>query len=144
MKASRRGSRGQSFSASMDRGLWTQGIAHGGPGRRWNHSSVCHPDLISWCLGFVKEGARAAGRDPEQIEVMSAAPVWVSDDLAVARERVRWFPALVSNHVMDLIRQYKPEDLPPRSLPTAGPGRLRLLAPLRGRKRTTQILFLTR
>jgi len=35
----------------------------------------------------------------------------VSDDLAVARERVRWFPALVSNHVMDLIRQYKPEDL---------------------------------
>src|SRR6266478_3445078 len=71
------------------------------------------PDLISWCLGFVKEGARAAGRDPRQIEVMAAAPVWVSDDLAVARERVRWFPALVSNHVMDLIRQYKPEDLPP-------------------------------
>jgi probable F420-dependent oxidoreductase len=71
------------------------------------------PDLISWCLGFVKEGAREAGRDPKQIEVMSAAPVWVSDDLALARERVRWFPALVSNHVVDLIRQYKPEDLPP-------------------------------
>ena len=71
------------------------------------------PALISWCMGFVKEGARAAGRDPSQIEVMSAAPVWVSDDLSVARERVRWFPALVSNHVMDLIRQYKPEDLPP-------------------------------
>ena len=44
---------------------------------------------------------------------MAAAPVWVSDDLTVAREYVRWFPALVSNHVMDLIRQYKPEDLPP-------------------------------
>jgi probable F420-dependent oxidoreductase len=71
------------------------------------------PDLISWCMGFVNEGARAAGRDAKQIEVMSAAPVWVSDDLPVARERVRWFPALVSNHVMDLIRQYKPEDLPP-------------------------------
>lgn len=71
------------------------------------------PALISWCMGFVKEGARAAGRDPASIEVMSAAPVWVSDDLSVARERVRWFPALVSNHVMDLIRQYKPEDLPP-------------------------------
>ena len=70
------------------------------------------PDLISWCLGFVKQGARAAGRDPGSIEVMSAAPVWVSDDLSVARERVRWFPALVSNHVVDLIRQYKPADLP--------------------------------
>lgn len=72
------------------------------------------PDLISWCLGFVKEGARAAGRDPKTIEVLAAAPVWVSDDVHAARERVRWFPALVSNHVMDLIRQYKPEDLPRR------------------------------
>jgi probable F420-dependent oxidoreductase len=71
------------------------------------------PALIDWCMGFVREGARAAGRNPMSIEVMSAAPVWVSDDLNVARERVRWFPALVSNHVMDLIRQYKPEDLPP-------------------------------
>ncbi|HUA14255.1 MAG TPA: TIGR03842 family LLM class F420-dependent oxidoreductase [Verrucomicrobiae bacterium] len=71
------------------------------------------PALIEWCLSFVQEGARAAGRDPKRIEVMSAAPVWVSDDLQVARERVRWFPALVSNHVVDLIRQYKPEDLPP-------------------------------
>src|ERR1700683_2636927 len=63
------------------------------------------PDLISWCMGFVREGASAAGRDADQIEVMAAAPVWGSDDLKTARERVRWFPALVSNHVMDLIRQ---------------------------------------
>jgi len=70
------------------------------------------PNLISWCLGFVKEGAQAAGRDPRRIEVMSAAPVWVSNDLKIARERVRWFPALVSNHVADLISRYKPEELP--------------------------------
>ena len=71
------------------------------------------PALIEWCMSFVKEGAKAAGRDASRIEVMAAAPVWVSDDMNVARERVRWFPALVSNHVMDLIRQYKPEELPP-------------------------------
>src|SRR5579872_1791142 len=71
------------------------------------------PDLISWCMSFVKDGAKAAGRDASKIEVMAAAPVWVSEDLELARERVRWFPALVSNHVMDLIRQYKPEELPP-------------------------------
>src|SRR5436309_10566849 len=70
------------------------------------------PDLIAWCLGFVREGAHAVGRDPHSIEVMAAAPVWVSDDLAVARERVRWFPALVSNHVVDLVSRYKPEELP--------------------------------
>jgi probable F420-dependent oxidoreductase len=71
------------------------------------------PALIAWCLEFVKDGARAAGRDAAKIEVMSAAPVWVSSDMSACRERVRWFPALVSNHVVDLIRQYKPEDLPP-------------------------------
>ena len=70
------------------------------------------PDLISWCLGFVRQGAKEAGRDPKSVEIMAAAPVWVSDDLALARQRVRWFPALVSNHVVDLISRYKPEELP--------------------------------
>lgn len=71
------------------------------------------PDLIDWCMGHMKDGAREAGRDPKSIEVMAAAPVWVSDDLNTARERVRWFPALVSNHVVDLLSKYKPEELPP-------------------------------
>jgi probable F420-dependent oxidoreductase len=71
------------------------------------------PHLIKWCLGFVHEGARAAGRDPNSIRVMAAAPVWASDDLATAREHVRWFPALVSNHVMDLVNRYEPAELPP-------------------------------
>src|SRR5713101_7581098 len=70
------------------------------------------PDLIDWCLGFVREGAKEAGRDFSKFEVMAAAPVWASDDLNTAREHVRWFPALVSNHVMDLISKYKPEELP--------------------------------
>jgi probable F420-dependent oxidoreductase len=71
------------------------------------------PDLITWCLGFLHEGARAAGRDPKAIKVMAAAPVWVSDDLATARDRVRWFPALVSNHVVDLLSRYDQAELPP-------------------------------
>ncbi len=71
------------------------------------------PDLIRWCLTFVHEGARAAGRDPASIKVMAAAPVWVSEDLALARDRVRWFPALVSNHVVDLLSRYDPAELPP-------------------------------
>jgi len=71
------------------------------------------PDLISWCLGFVRRGAEAAGRDPQSMQVMSAAPVWVSDNLEEARRHVRWFPALVSNHVVDLVSRYKPEELPP-------------------------------
>jgi hypothetical protein len=43
---------------------------------------------------------------------MAAAPVWASSDLSLARDRVRWFPALVSNHVLDLVSKYTPEELP--------------------------------
>jgi probable F420-dependent oxidoreductase len=70
------------------------------------------PDLISWCTGFVRAGARQAGRDFSKIEVMAAAPAWVSSDVKLAREHVRWFPALVSNHVVDLIGRYRAEELP--------------------------------
>lgn len=70
------------------------------------------PDLIEWCVGFVKKGAESAGRDFRKLEIMAAAPVWISDDLESARKHVRWFPALVSNHVIDLLSRYKPEDLP--------------------------------
>ena len=68
--------------------------------------------LIKWCLNFVREGAEEAGRDFSTIRVMSATAVWVSDDLTKARQQVRWFPALVSNHVVDLITRYQPEELP--------------------------------
>jgi probable F420-dependent oxidoreductase len=71
------------------------------------------PHLIRWCLDFVRAGAEAAGREFAGIDIMAAAPVWVADDLATARDHVRWFPALVSNHVMDLIARYDPADLPP-------------------------------
>jgi alkanesulfonate monooxygenase SsuD/methylene tetrahydromethanopterin reductase-like flavin-dependent oxidoreductase (luciferase family) len=35
-----------------------------------------------------------------------SAPSHVGDDLQDAREQVRWFPAMVSNHVKDLIDRY--------------------------------------
>ena len=70
------------------------------------------PHLIKWCLDFVREGAAEAGRDFNQIQVMSCSATFVSDDLETARERVRWFPALVSNHVVDLLKRYDPATLP--------------------------------
>ena len=68
--------------------------------------------LIKWCLGFVREGARSPDAISRQIRVMSATAVWVSDDLHKAREEVWWFPALVSNHVVDLVSRYKSAELP--------------------------------
>ena len=43
---------------------------------------------------------------------MAAAPAYISDDLAHARDQVRWFPALVSNHVVDLVKRYHDAELP--------------------------------
>jgi hypothetical protein len=33
--------------------------------------------------------------------------------MAHARDQVRWFPAMVSNHVMDLLQRYPESELPP-------------------------------
>lgn len=73
---------------------------------------LADPDIIRWCMGFVRRGAEEAGRDPDAIEIMAAAPAYLSDDIDTARDKVRWFPALVSNHVVDLINKYPLDDLP--------------------------------
>ena len=73
---------------------------------------LADPDIIRWCMGFVRASAEEAGRDPDAIQVMAAAAAYVADDVTEARERVRWFPALVSNHVVDLINKYDKADLP--------------------------------
>lgn len=70
------------------------------------------PDLIRWFVGQLREAARQAGRDPAGISVMAAAPAHVGER-ASCRERVRWFPALVGNHVVDLVNRYDPAELPP-------------------------------
>jgi probable F420-dependent oxidoreductase len=72
---------------------------------------LADPDLIRWFVGQVRAAAVAAGRDPASIRVQSAAPAHVGD-LDDCRERTRWFPALVSNHVVDLVNKYPREELP--------------------------------
>ncbi len=69
------------------------------------------PDLIRWFVSQVRTSAAEAGRDPHAVRVMAAAPAHVGD-LAECRDRVRWFPALVGNHVVDLVNRYSGDDLP--------------------------------
>lgn len=73
---------------------------------------LADPDLIRWFVAQLREAARAVERDPSEIKVMAAAPAHVGP-LEEARERVRWFPALVSNHVVDLVNRYDRSKLPP-------------------------------
>lgn len=74
---------------------------------------LADPYIIEWALRFVREGAEAAGRKFEDIKVMAAAPAYVTDNIAHAREQVRWFPALVGNHVVDVVARHGADDLPP-------------------------------
>ena len=72
---------------------------------------LADPDLIRWFVGQVREAEAAAGRVPGSVKVQAAAPAHVGD-LEGCRERTRWFPALVSNHVVDLVNKYPREQLP--------------------------------
>ena len=74
---------------------------------------LADPDIIEWIMGIARKGAEEAGRDPDVLRPIICAPAYVSDDMAEAREQVRWFPAMVSNHVMDLLNRYEESELPP-------------------------------
>jgi alkanesulfonate monooxygenase SsuD/methylene tetrahydromethanopterin reductase-like flavin-dependent oxidoreductase (luciferase family) len=73
---------------------------------------LADPEIVEWIVGQVRRSAEEAGRDPAGLTVVACAPAHVSEDLADAREQVRWFPAMVSNHVMDLLKRYDREQLP--------------------------------
>jgi probable F420-dependent oxidoreductase len=72
---------------------------------------LADPDLIAWFVAQLREALAAAGRPADAIRVQSAAPLHIGPrDLG--RDRTRWFPALVSNHVVDLVNKYPREQLP--------------------------------
>ena len=73
---------------------------------------LADPDIIEWIVAQVRASAAEAGRDPSEIKVVACAPAHVSDDLEDAREQVRWFPAMVSNHVFDLLSKHDRSELP--------------------------------
>ncbi|NWF69405.1 MAG: TIGR03842 family LLM class F420-dependent oxidoreductase [Chloroflexi bacterium] len=64
--------------------------------------------LVKWFTDQALEAGKSAGRDLSKFQVMSAAPVWVGD-MKRAREQTRWFPAMVGNHVADLVMRYGKE-----------------------------------
>ncbi len=67
---------------------------------------LADPEIIQWIMSTARQAAEEAGRDPAQLKCIVGAPSHVTDDLDDAREQVRWFPAMVSNHVQDLIERY--------------------------------------
>ncbi|MEV5250419.1 TIGR03842 family LLM class F420-dependent oxidoreductase [Streptomyces werraensis] len=67
---------------------------------------LADPFLTEWMVKAVRDAAAEAGRDPESVTICVAAPAYVGDDLAHAREQCRWFGGMVGNHVADLVARY--------------------------------------
>ncbi|MFH8568631.1 TIGR03842 family LLM class F420-dependent oxidoreductase [Streptomyces sp. NPDC017993] len=67
---------------------------------------LADPFLTEWMIKAVRKAAVDAGRDPADVTICVAAPAYVGDDLAHAREQCRWFGGMVGNHVADLVSRY--------------------------------------
>jgi probable F420-dependent oxidoreductase len=67
---------------------------------------LADPFLAESAITAVRTAASDAGRDPASVTICVAAPAYVSDDLAHAREQCRWFGGMVGNHAADLVTRY--------------------------------------
>ena len=73
---------------------------------------LADPDLTQWFMEQARAAANAAGRDGSALECIVSAPAFISADMELARSETRWFPAMVSNHVVDLLTRTDPATLP--------------------------------
>jgi probable F420-dependent oxidoreductase len=77
---------------------------------------LADPQIIQWIMATARAAAEETGRDPSALKCIVGAPSMITDDVGKARDQVRWFPAMVSNHVMDLIERYGWESEIPTAL----------------------------
>ena len=77
---------------------------------------LADPGLCQWFTEQAKAGGEATGRDMSKFRVLSCAPVWIGD-VEKGVQQTSWFPAVVGNHVADIVEKYgKNTDLVPDSL----------------------------
>lgn len=77
---------------------------------------LADPSIAEWTIAAVKDAAKAAGRDPEEISICVAAPAYVTDDVVHARDQLRWFGGMVGNHVADIVARYGDSGVVPQAL----------------------------
>ncbi|HAM26663.1 MAG TPA: TIGR03842 family LLM class F420-dependent oxidoreductase, partial [Microbacteriaceae bacterium] len=77
---------------------------------------LADPAIIQWIMATARKAAEEAGRDPDALQCVVSAPSHISDDIQDAREQTKWFPAMVSNHVVDLVERYGTDSEIPKEL----------------------------
>jgi probable F420-dependent oxidoreductase len=77
---------------------------------------LADPEITRWIIERARTAALDAGRDADALAPIVCAPAVVDPDISRWREETRWFPAMVSNHVKDLIARYGTNGEIPRAL----------------------------
>jgi probable F420-dependent oxidoreductase len=67
---------------------------------------LADPQITEWTISSVRAAAADAGRDPDALTIVVAAPAYVGDDMPYMRDQVRWFGGMVGNHVADIVMRY--------------------------------------
>ncbi|MEM8773665.1 MAG: TIGR03842 family LLM class F420-dependent oxidoreductase [Pseudomonadota bacterium] len=77
---------------------------------------IAEPAICKWLADQAKAAGEAEGRDMSNYRVMSAAPAYTGP-MDEAVEATKWFPAMVGNHVADIVERYgKDSDAIPEAL----------------------------
>jgi probable F420-dependent oxidoreductase len=66
---------------------------------------IAEPAICKWLSSQPIDAGKANGRDMSDYKVMAAAPAFLGD-METCREATRWFPAMVGNHVADIVEKY--------------------------------------
>jgi probable F420-dependent oxidoreductase len=77
---------------------------------------LADPEITRWIIERARNAALDAGRDADALAPIVCAPAVVDADIPHWREETRWFPAMVSNHVKDLIARYGTDGEIPKAL----------------------------
>ncbi len=66
---------------------------------------IAEPKIVKWLADQAKAGGEAEGRDMSNYRVMAAAPAHTGP-IEEGIEKTKWFPAMVGNHVADIVEKY--------------------------------------
>jgi len=74
------------------------------------------PDLVQWFGQQCQDAGNKVERDMSNFKVQAAAPAYFGD-METCIEKTKWFPAMVGNHVADIVEKYGTDSgLVPKSL----------------------------
>ena len=77
---------------------------------------LAEPSLVKWFTDQTLEAGKNAGKDMSNFKVQAAAPAYFGDKQECL-DKTRWFPAMVGNHVADIVEKYGSDSgLVPKSL----------------------------